>query len=68
MLFHGDRLDVLTASSGFASWEDPVRGGLRRCGRLDLAGKNLTQHLYVSLAAGRHMGRTHGTAGGIAVA
>ena len=51
--FHGDQLDVLVNIVGFAAWktlfeiDDEVW-------QLDIA-RNLTQHLYVSRAAGRHM-------------
>jgi NAD(P)-dependent dehydrogenase (short-subunit alcohol dehydrogenase family) len=62
--FHGDQLDVLVNIVGFAAWktifeiDDEVW-------QLDIA-RNLTQHLYVSRAAGRHM-IDHGTAGRLAL-
>jgi 2-deoxy-D-gluconate 3-dehydrogenase len=62
--FHGDRLDVLINIVGFAAWktifeiDDEVW-------QLDIA-RNLTQHLYVSRAAGRHM-IDHKTAGRLAL-
>jgi len=62
--FHGDQLDVLVNIVGFAAWktifeiDDEVW-------QLDIS-RNLTQHLYVSRAAGRHM-IDHGTQGRLAL-
>ena len=62
--FHGDQLDVLVNIVGFAAWktifeiDDEVW-------QLDIS-RNLTQHLYVSRAAGRHM-IDHGTKGRLAL-
>jgi NAD(P)-dependent dehydrogenase (short-subunit alcohol dehydrogenase family) len=62
--FHGDRLDVLVNIVGFAAWKTIFEID-DETWQLDIS-RNLTQHLYVSRAAGRHM-IDHGTAGRLAL-
>ena len=62
--FHGDRLDVLVNIVGFAAWKN-IFDINDETWQLDIA-RNLTQHLYVSRAAGRHM-IDHGTQGRLAL-
>jgi NAD(P)-dependent dehydrogenase (short-subunit alcohol dehydrogenase family) len=62
--FHGDHLDVLVNIVGFAAWKNIFEID-DETWQLDIS-RNLTQHLYVSRAAGRHM-IDHGTQGRLAL-